>query len=97
MRVKRVKKRGPCGAIRSATSKAGRKLRPRIATDDIVSTAARVVGVVDSKLRVVKNIEGFSAELNLAGFPNLEMFQQRQIEVQAARIIQKVPACVAEC
>jgi hypothetical protein len=68
-----------------------------ITTNNVISSAARIVGIVDSKLRVIEDVEGLRAELKLARLPYLEMLQQRQVEIQAVRIIQKVPARVPEC
>ena len=84
MRIERVQKGSPGDAIGSATLEPGGIHGAGIATDDVVSTAARVIGIVDPELSVIKNIKGLSAELKFAGLPDLEMFQQRHIEVDAA-------------
>src|SRR5580658_5826075 len=94
MRIQRVQERSPGHAIASAALKSGGIKGSGIATDHVVSTAARVIGIVDPELSVIKNIEGLRAELKIAGLVDLEMFQQRRVEVQAARIIQEVATCI---
>ena len=96
MRIQRVQERSSIHAIASASTKSGGIKRARIATDHVVSTAARVIGIVDPELSVIENVEGLSTELNFAGFPNLEMFQHRHVEVRPSRIIQEVPASIPE-
>ena len=75
MRIERVQERSPGDAIGPTTFKPGGIDGAGIATDDVVSTAARIIGIVDPELSVIKNIEGFGAELKLAGLSNLEMLQ----------------------
>ena len=96
MRIERVQEGSSGDAIGSAALKPSGIHRAGIATDDVVSAAARIIGIVDPELGVIENIEGLSTEFKFAGLPDLEMFQQRQIEVRAAGIIQKVPAGVPE-
>ncbi len=96
MRIDRVQERSPGDAIGSAAPKPSRIQRAGIATNDVISTAARVIGIVDSKLSVIENVKGLGTELKLAGLPDLEMFQQRHIEVHAPRIVQEVPARISE-
>src|SRR5208337_747 len=96
MRIERVQERGPGDAIGSAALKPCGIRRAGIATNDVISSAARVFRIIDSKLSVIKNVKGLSPELKLAGLPDLEMFQHRQVEVHAPRIIQEVPARVSE-
>src|SRR4029077_3545176 len=96
MRIQRVQKGSSSDAIGSSALKTRGVHRTGIATDRVVSTAARVIRIVDPELRVIKNVEGLSTELKLAGLPDLEMLQHRHVPVHATRIIQKVPACVSE-
>ena len=70
--------------------------RPAITTDDVVSRAAGIIGIVDPELGVIKDVECLGTELKLASFSNLEIFQQRQVEVHAAGIIQEVSTSISE-
>ena len=97
MGIERVQKGSPGYAVwASFCLEPGGIIGTRVATDDVVSTAARVIRIVDTKLSVIKNIKGLSSELYLAGLADLEMFQQRHVEVQAPGIIQEIPARVPE-
>jgi hypothetical protein len=96
MRIERVQKGSPGDAISSATLKPGGKPGARIATDDVISTAARVVGIVDPELGVIKNVKGFGAKLKVAAFGDLKMLEHCHVEVQATRIIQEVPPGIPE-
>src|SRR6202142_1994525 len=86
-----MQERSACDAIGSAALKACRIHGTAIATDDVVTGATRVIGIVDSKLGVIKYVESLSPELEHAGLPYLEVFQQSHVEVNARRIIQEVP------
>src|SRR6266446_810242 len=97
MRIKWVQKRSPGDAVCSPLGlKSGRIHGTGIATDDVVSATARVVGIVDTKLGVIKNIENFSTELNLARLGELKVPEQRHIEVPAVGVIQEVSASIAK-
>jgi hypothetical protein len=96
MRIERVEERCPGNAIGSAALESGGIRGAGIATDDVVSGAAGVIGIVDSELRVIENVESLGPELELAGLANLEMLEQRHVEVRAARIIQEVASGVAK-
>ena len=96
MRINRVQERCPSDAIGPAPFKTGGIHRAGIATDHIVSAAARVVGVIGPELSVIEKVEGLGTELEFAGLPDFEMLQHGHVEVQAAGIIQEVPACIAE-
>ena len=96
MRIQRVQERSSIHAIASASTKSGGIKRARIATDHVVSTAARVIRIVDSELSVIKNIEGLSPELKTGGLVDIEMFQQCRVEVQAVRIIEIVASCISK-
>src|SRR5678816_3413118 len=62
--------------------------RPRIAGPD-----GRVRQV---ELRVVEDVEGFGAELDLHAVVHREVLEEREVEVHAARSVQDVAAGVAE-
>src|SRR5271169_3615379 len=96
MRIERVQKRGPGNAIRTPALKPCGIHGAGIATDDVISSAPRVIGIVDPELSVIKNVKGLGPELKLARLPDLEMLQQRQVEVRAPGIIEEVPAGVPE-
>ena len=97
MRVERVQERCPRDAICASLGlKPSGIHRTRIAADDVVPTAARVIGIVDPELGVIKNVKSLGTELNVAGLGEFEMFQHCHVEVQAVRIIEEVPAGVAE-
>src|SRR5437879_5255720 len=96
MRIERVQKGSSSDAVNSASLKARGIVRAGIATGDVISTAARVIGIVDSELSVIKNIKGLGAELQFAGLADLEALQQRHVKVQLVGIIQKVATGVAE-
>ena len=96
MGIERVQERGPGDAIGSATLKSGGIIRAGIATDNVVSCAAWIIRIVDSKLSVIENVKSLSTKLKLAGFADFEMLQQSHVEVHAAWIIQEVAASVAE-
>ena len=69
---------------------------PPVATDNVVSAAARIVGIVDSELGVIEDVKKLRAKLKLARFSDLKTFQQRHIEIEAAGIIQEVTAGIAK-
>src|SRR5579863_4781120 len=95
--IKRVQERSARHAIRTAVRlKAGGIYGTGVTTDDVVSGASRIIGIVDSELGVVENIEKFRAQLDLARLGDLEVLQQRHVEVQAAGIIQEVAAGIAK-
>src|SRR5450755_4143508 len=96
MRIERMQKRSSSNAISSATPKSGGINGAGITTDYVVAAAAGVIRVIDAELSVIKNIEAFSPELQLAGFSDLEMFQQGHVEVQAPGIGQEIPPRVPE-
>ena len=48
------------------------------------------------KFRVIKNVESLGPEFQFAALPYLEMFEQRYVEVRSSRIIEEVPAGIAE-
>src|SRR5208337_3720707 len=96
MSIDGVQEGSPGDAIGSATAEPGGIHRAGIAADDVVSSAARVIDIVDSELSMIENIKSLSPELKFTGLADLEMFQHRQIEVGAPRIIEDVPAGIAE-
>jgi hypothetical protein len=97
MGVQRVQKAGPGYAISTACALETRRIgRPGIATDDVVSRAARVIRIVDTVLGVVEDIEELSPKFQTAGFGRFEMPQQCHIEVDAAWVVEKVSSSIAE-
>ena len=62
----------------------------------VCSNAAWIIRVVNPKLRVIENVKGLSTELDASGFTDLEMFQQRKVEIQAVGIIQKISPGIPE-
>ena len=54
------------------------------------------VGIVDDELRVVENVERFGAKFEIAAFGDLEVFQQGNIEVQPAWVVEEVASGIAE-
>lgn len=97
MCIERVQEGRARDAICSSNSlKAGGIDWTGIATDNIVAGAAWIVWVIYSELSVIENIEELRAELNLAGLRDLKMLEQRQIEVQAAGIVQEVSPGIAK-
>src|SRR5580700_7219205 len=96
MRIQRVQKGGAGNAVGAAALKAGGIHGTRIATDDVVTAAARIIGIVDSKLRVIKNIESLRPKLKLAALPNLDVLKNGKVKVEASGIVQIVTASVSE-
>lgn len=96
MGVKRVQKGSPGHAVGAATLEPGRVHGAGIATDYVVSNAAWIIRIPYPELSVIENVESFGSELNAARFPDLEMPQQRDVEVQAARIIEKISPRIPE-
>jgi hypothetical protein len=64
--IERMQKRRSGYAIGSSAPETSGVQRAGIATDDIVSTAARVIRVVDPELSVIENVEGLGPELELS-------------------------------
>jgi len=92
-----MKKRVSCQAVDSSTSGSGEiDIGPAVATNQVVARIAGVRGVVDSKLRVVENVECFSAELEVPLPEDLEMLQERNVEIETAWIAQEIPAGIPE-
>ena len=96
MCVERVQERRTRNAINSASLKARGILGPRVTANNVISAASRIVRVIGAELRLVQDVEEFRPELKIARLRNLESFEQRQIEIQPRRVIQKVPAGIAE-
>lgn len=67
-----------------------------IAANDIVPGVAGMGWIVDSKLRVIEDIETLSAEFEIALAKNLEVLQQGEIEIGSTGIIQGIATAVAE-
>src|SRR5579863_6275546 len=96
MCIQRVQEGSSGDAIGSSALKPGRVDRTGVTTDYVVSAAARIVGIVNPELSVIENIEGLGTEFKLSRFPDLKVFQQREVEVQTAWIIQEIPARIPE-
>ena len=91
-------KEGSTGnAIRSTNSLESRGVvGSGIATNYVISEAAGVIQIEDAELRVVEDVKGLGAKLHTDAFCHFEMLQQRQIGVEAAWIVEKVPAGISE-
>src|SRR5262249_27163728 len=75
---------------------AGRRIvRPTIAVDRIVGGIANI-GIVNAELRMVEDVEGFDAKLQIGTLGNLEILLQGHIEVQAVRFREEISSWVAE-
>src|SRR5277367_986522 len=96
MRIERVQERRTGHAIGSIASESRGINRPAITTDDVVARTPWVIRIVNSELRVIENIERFSAELQFSRLANLEMFQQRHVKVDATGIVQEIPARISK-
>src|ERR1700722_7253092 len=92
MRIQRMQERGSGDAIGAAALEPRRVQGAGITANAVIAAAARVIGIVDTKLSMVEDVKSLSPELQFASLPNLEMFQQRNVEVCASRIIQEVSA-----
>ncbi|WP_414633405.1 hypothetical protein [Acidisarcina polymorpha] len=53
-------------------------------------------GIVNTKLSVVEDVEGFGTELRIYMLPKLRMLQQSEVPVPAVWVIQIVAACIPE-
>src|SRR5882762_7751812 len=96
VRVDRVQEGSSRYAVGSGAFEPGRVLRPGVTAHQIVSRNARIIGVVHPKLRVVEKVEGLGAKLQIASLPDLEVPEQRNIEIQSARVIEKVSPGIAK-
>src|SRR5208282_186843 len=100
MGVDRMQKRISCNTVRARyyavhrrTLKSGGIVWATI-TADCVAAGVAQVRVIQSKLRVVENVEGLRAEFQIAAFRNRKVFQQTHVEVYSMRIVKKVAACI---
>src|ERR1700722_7718444 len=66
-----------------------------VATDRVGAGIAHI-RIVDPKLRVVEDIEGFGAKLDQTVFGDSEVLEECHVEVQATWVIQGVSAGIAE-
>lgn len=95
--VERMQERGSGHTVCSAGRlKAGRVDRAAVATDDVVTAAARIVGVVNTKLGMVKDIEDIRVETKLTKLRELEVLDQTHIEIQSAGIVEEISTGIAE-
>lgn len=92
MSVKRVQEGSSGDAIwPTVRHKTSRIFRTGVATDDVVSAAAGIVGIVNPKLCMVEDVKKLCPKLNLTGLGNFEVFQEGHVEVETAGVVQKVP------
>src|SRR5271165_1922824 len=68
---------------------------PAIAPDHIGSGIPNV-GIENTKLCVVENVEPFGPELEFASLADFKRLQKRHVEIYTVRIRQKVTACISE-
>ena len=82
MRIHRMQKRLTHETVRSAR---GIELRlTAITTGHVVACVARIGRIGDAELGVIEDVEGLSAELEVATLTKgLEVLQQRHVEVGA--------------
>ena len=76
--------------------KAGRVDRTCIATDDVVPTAAGIIGIVDAKLSVIEDVEKVRVKIELTKFGEFEVLDQAHVKIQATRIVQEISASIAK-
>jgi len=95
MRVHRMEEGTSCQAILSATS-SGRIIDggAPVASDHVIAGISGVRRVVDPELRVVENVECFSAEFEFALVENLEVLEERKIEIRAAGIVERISSAI---
>src|SRR5215469_3056001 len=68
-----------------------------VATNDVVTGVAGMRGVINSELRVVEDIECLGSELQISLLAeDFEMFQQREIEIYAAGIVERIATAISE-
>ena len=83
-------------AIHAARSECAGGIVRAAVTADRVAAGVAEVRIVDTELGVIEDVEGLRPKLQCAVFVNHEKLQQGHIEVQAAGIIQKIPAGIPE-
>jgi hypothetical protein len=95
--VHRMKKRITRKTIYSASA-SGRIIRSggAIAANHVVAGVAGVRWVIDSELRVVEDVEGLGAELEISLAENFEMFQEGNVEICASGVIERIAPAVSE-
>ncbi len=97
MCVQRMQEGGAGDAVcSSAPLKTRRVHRTCVATDDVVSAAARIVGIVYAKFGVIENVENICVEIELTKFGELEVLDQSHIKIQPARVVQEVSTSIAK-
>ena len=97
MGVDRMEKRIAGQAIDPASASGGIvRGSSAVTADHIVTGIARVRRIVDAELGMIKNVEHLGAKFQIALAENLEMFEQRHIEVCAARIVHGIAAAIAK-
>src|SRR5579863_4973776 len=83
------------GTSTEAARVAGGIVHPAVAVDGVIGLVA-LVRVVNDELGVVEDVETLGTEFKSTALRDLEVFQNRQIKVQTAGIIQEVASCVSE-
>jgi hypothetical protein len=97
MGINRMKKRVAGQTVDATPSGSGIvNISVAVATDDVVTGIAWMRRVINSKLRVVENIECLGSELQIPLAENPELLQQRKIEIGAAGIMHGIPPAVSE-
>ena len=96
MRIERMQEGSPSGTVDSGSAESRRVLWACITTDNIVTAATGIIRIVDSKLRVIKQIERLRTKLKCAAFSNRKAFQECDVEIESRRIVEKVPARITE-
>ena len=97
MGVHRVQKGITGQAIDSASSCSRiANVGAAITADYVVPGIARMRWVIDSKLRVVEDVESFDAEFEIALAENVEVFQEGSIEIHAAGIVERIASAISK-
>ena len=91
MRVHWVQK----GIPDKTTGVAGGVIRATVAGNRVAAGVA-LVGIVDAELGMVENVERFYAKFEVAAFGDFEMFQQSNVKVQPARVVQEIASGISE-
>src|SRR5215469_12500968 len=97
VRIYRMQKGRAGDAIGSAVCPEPRRInRTGVTSDHVVTASAGIVRIVNTELGMVKDVESFHTELNLARFRDLDVLGQGHVKVQTTRIIEKIPARISE-
>lgn len=96
MRIYRVQERVARKAIFSSWEVGTRRVIWTAIAADRVTPGIASIGVIETKLRVVEDVEGLQAKFNFASLVNREVLNQRHIKVQPTRIIQEISARITK-